>query len=179
MKILNKQDSFNQIKKLGLNRVPEIIASKNDLVKVEEFLNKNPAPVYVIRDVEHAMGKTYFVTTKQDCLEKAKTYASLFSLAVSIKSYPNRVLTGDIYVSGDNVELTYSLQPDGTHRDLDQSIYASLDEDRLWNIPGFSDLIKYITDKNLFDIIVEFAVYKNPVGTNKEKVLITELRTDY
>ena len=41
MKILNKQDSFNQIKKLRLNRVPEIIATKNDLAKVEEFLDKN------------------------------------------------------------------------------------------------------------------------------------------
>lgn len=179
MKILNKQDSFNQIKKLGLNRVPEIIASKDDISKVEDFLNKNPAPVYVIRDAEHAMGKTYFVTSKEECIKKAKTYPSLFSLAVSIKSYPDRILTGDIFVSGDNVELTYSLSPDGTHRDLDKSLYGSLDEDALWAIPGFSDLIKYISDKNLFDIIVEFAVYRNKVGTNKEKVLITELRSEY
>ena len=43
MKIANKQDSFNQIKKLGLNRVPEIIATKNDRQKVEEFFNKYKA----------------------------------------------------------------------------------------------------------------------------------------
>ena len=179
MKILNKQDSFNQIKKLRLNRVPEIIATKNDLAKVEEFLDKNHAPIYVIRDIEHAMGRTFFVSSKEECLAKAKTYPSFFSLAVSIKSYPNRVLIGDVYVSGDSVDMTYSLSPDGNHRNLDESIYASLDENRLWDIPGFSDLIKYVTDKNLFDVIVEFAVYKNPVGVNKEKVIITELRTDY
>lgn len=179
MKIINKQDSFQQIKKLGLNRVPEIIASKNDKQKVEEFLDKNKAAIYVLRDIKYAIGKTFFITSKEECMEKINLYDDLFSLAVSIKSYPGRILIGDIMVNGDNVELTYSLDENTTHRNLDNSIYSSLDKDELWEIPGFNELIKYITEKNLFNVIVEFAVYKNKVGTKKEKVLIVELRTEY
>ncbi len=179
MKIANKQDSFNQIKKLGLNRVPEIIATKNDKQKVEEFFSIYKAPVYVLRDVKHAMGKTYFIHDKDECLKHIDEYKDFFSLAVSIKSYPGRVLTGDIYISGDNVELTYSTDPEATSRTLDQSIFATIDDDRLWDVPGFSDLIKYVTANNLLDVIVEFAVYKSGVGTKKEKVVIVELRTDY
>lgn len=179
MKIANKQDSFNQIKKLGLNRVPEIIATKNDKQKVEEFFSKYKAPVYVLRDVKHAMGKTYFIHDKDECLKHIDEYKDFFSLAVSIKSYPGRVLTGDIYISGDNVELTYSTDPEATSRTLDQSIFATIDDDRLWDVPGFSDLIKYVTANNLLDVIVEFAVYKSGAGTKKEKVVIVELRTDY
>lgn len=179
MKIANKQDSFNQIKKLGLNRVPEIIATKNDRQKVEEFFNKYKAPVYVLRDVKHAMGKTYFIHDKNECFKHIDEYNDFFSLAVSIKSYPGRVLIGDIYISGDNVELTYSIDPEATARTLDQSIFSTIDDDRFWEVPGFSDLIKYITANNLFDVIVEFAVYKSGVGTKKEKVVIVELRTDY
>ena len=179
MKIANKQDSFNQIKKLGLNRAPEIVATKDEVERIEEFLNKNKGSVYVIRDLETAMGKYHFVKSKEECLKKIKEYKGKFSLAVSIKSYTGRVLTGDIFINGDNVELTYSLDPEATHRNLDQSLYAPLYDDKLWRIPGVSDLIKYITDKNLMNVIVEFAVYDNKVGSKKEKVLIVELRTDY
>ncbi len=179
MRIVNKQDSFNQIKKLGLNRVPEIIATKSEKELVEKFLDKNKAPVYVIRDVEHAMGKTYFVKSKEECLKKIGLYKGKFSLAVSLKSYPGRVLTGDIFVSGDNVQLSYSLEPEALHRDLENSVYANLCDDTLWRIPGFNDLIKYITDKNLMNVIVEFAVFDGKVGTKKENVLIVELRTEY
>lgn len=80
MKIANKQDSFNQIKKLGLNRVPEIIATKNDRQKVEEFFNKYKAPVYVLRDVKHAMGKTYFIHDKNECFKHIDEYNDFFHL---------------------------------------------------------------------------------------------------
>lgn len=179
MKILNKKDSFNQIKRLGLNRVPEIIATKQDREKVEQFLDKYKAPVYVLRDVKHAMGKTLFLRSKEECLAHINDYSDLFSLAVSIKSYSGRVLVGDIFVDNDMVELTYSTDPEATHRNLEESIYASIDDDRLWNVPGFGDIMKYITANNLMGVIVEFAVYRSGVGTKKEKVVIVELRTDY
>lgn len=179
MKILNKQDSFNQIKRLGLNRVPEIIATKQDREKVEQFLDKYKASVYVLRDVKHAMGKTLFLHSKEECLAHINDYDDLFSLAVSIKSYFGRVLTGDIFVNNDMVELTYSTDPEATHRNLEDSIYASIDDDRLWNVPGFGDVMKYVTANNLMGVIVEFAVYRSGVGTKKEKVVIVELRTDY
>lgn len=179
MKILNKQDSFNQIKRLGLNRVPEIIATKQDYKKVEQFLDKYKAPVYVLRDVKHAMGKTLFLHSKEECLAHITDYDDLFSLAVSIKSYPERLLIGDIYVNNDMVELTYSTDSEATHRNLEKSIYSHIDDDHLWDIAGFSDIIKYVTANNLMGVIVEFAVYRNKVGTKKENVVIVELRTDY
>lgn len=179
MKIASKQDSFNQIKKMRLNRVPEIITDNSNPNEVIAFMDKHPASTYVLRDVRYAIGKTFFITNKEECLEKIKKYDGLFSLAVSIKSYSGRKLIGDIFVSGDNVQLTYSTDENANHRNLEKSLYSNLYDDALWDIPGFNDLIKYITDKNLLNVIVEFAVYDHPVGTNKEKVLIVELRTDY
>ena len=89
-------------------------------------------------------------------------------------------MIGDILVSGDRVELTASTDSNANHRNADEiSIYSNLYDDKLWRIPGFNDLIKYIADKNLMDIIVEFVVFDHKVGTKKEKVLITELRTEY
>ena len=39
--------------------------------------------------------------------------------------------------------------------------------------------INYIVIHNLYDVIVEYVVYDKPVGFNNDKVLITELRSDY
>lgn len=179
MKILNKTDSLNQIKRLGLNTVPEIVVSPNSLEKIDEFVKKYPASQYVLRDNSTALGK-YFYATKDEIKELAKNYTSPFSLAVSFYSYGGITLIGDILVSGDRVELTASTDSNANHRNADEiSIYSNLYDDKLWRIPGFNDLIKYIADKNLMDIIVEFVVFDHKVGTKKEKVLITELRTEY
>jgi len=32
---------------------------------------------------------------------------------------------------------------------------------------------------NLYDVIVEFVIYRDSVGVNKERVLIVELRSEY
>ena len=39
--------------------------------------------------------------------------------------------------------------------------------------------MRYISDHELYDVIVEFQVYDIKLGINKENVVITELRTGY
>ena len=179
MKILNKTDSLNQIRKLGLNTVPEIVVSPSNLIKIDEFVKKYPASQYVLRDTSQPLGQ-YFYASKDGVKEIAKNFTSNFSLAVSFYSYGKFLLIGDIMISGDRVELTASTNNNSNHRNADEiSIYSNLYDDELWKIKGFSELAKYIADKNLMDIIVEFVVFDKKVGTKKEKVLITELRTEY
>ena len=179
MKILSKMDSLNQIKKLGLNTVPEIIIEPNDASKATTFMVKNPSSSYVLRNLSNPLGQFYYAKS-EEVLDLIKTYSSSLSLAVSFSSYGDFVLIGDIFVSGDRVELTASTNKNANHRNADDiSLYTNMYDDQLWSIPGFNDLIKYVADKNLMDIIVEFVVFDHKVGTKKEKVLITELRTEY
>ena len=179
MKILSKTDSLNQIKKMGLNSVPEIVVNPSDSDKVVSFMMKYPASEYVLRDVENPLGQFYYAT-QDEVLSLIKNYSTPFSIAVSFSSYGDFVLIGDIFVSGDRVELTASTNKNANHRSADDiSLYTNMYDDQLWEIPGFNDLIKYVADKNLLDIIVEFVVFDHKVGTKKEKVLITELRTEY
>ena len=39
--------------------------------------------------------------------------------------------------------------------------------------------MRYIIDHELYDVIVEFAVYDCKLGINNENVVVTELRTSY
>jgi len=58
-------------------------------------------------------------------------------------------------------------------------VNTTMEDDKLWEVPGFNDLIKYVIEHNLKDTIVEFVVFNHNVGVNNEKVLIVELRSDY
>ncbi len=179
MKILNKTDSLTQIKKLGLNTVPETVIAPNNIDKLQEFIKKYPAKQYVLRDVENPLGN-YYYANKDEIESISKKYTTSFSIAVSFYSYGELTLIGDIFVSGDKVELTASTNKNANHRNADDiSVFTNMYDDKLWKIPGFNDLIKYIADKNLMNLIVEFVVFDHKVGTKKEKVLITELRTEY
>ena len=97
------------------------------------------------------------------------------------------IIVGDIKVhkgfSGDTVDLTARTDSEATHRNIyenpEYNLHASLEEDRVWKIPGFSKIMRYISDHELYDVIVEFAVYDCKLGINKDNVVITELRTAY
>ena len=78
MKIANKQDSFNQIKKLGLNRVPEIIATKNDRQKVEEFFNKPQFMFFVTLSTRWE--KPILFMTKTNALSTSTNTTTFFHL---------------------------------------------------------------------------------------------------
>lgn len=50
MIIKNKIESVKKINELGLNKFPEQIFAKDDLEDIKEFIEKNPAYYYAIRD---------------------------------------------------------------------------------------------------------------------------------
>ena len=58
-------------------------------------------------------------------------------------------------------------------------MHTTIEDNKLWDIPGFSKIMRYITEHELYDVIVEFSVYDCKIGVNKENVVISELRTAY
>ena len=50
---------------------------------------------------------------------------------------------------------------------------------RLNLIPGFDSIYEYIVNHNLVDVIVEFALYNQPLGTYNEPIIVFEIRTEF
>ena len=81
------------------------------------------------------------------------------------------------------VDLTARTDENANHRNIytepEYNMHISLDSDQLWDVPGFSKLMGYISNYELYDIVVEFAVFSARVGTNKDNVVIFEIRSEY
>jgi len=188
MIIKTKKESIEKIKDLGLNYFQEEIFGVKDLDKIENFFNKNQANEYCLRDPERTNGKFFFIKNFEECKEKLKSYKNLVTVCVSSNEYDEDiVLLGDIKVtkefSGEIIDLTARTDKDADHRNIyknpEYNLHTDLNNDVIWNVPGFSKLIRYITDHELYDVIVEFVVYDCPVGVNKENIAIFELRSDF
>ena len=184
IKVRSKQHSIELIEQLRLNSMPQAVLSKENEESIVNFFEKNPAKEYVIRDIFTPMGKYKFVETLDECLEYVNGLsANKFSISVSFRPIKNRILLGDIMVSNNFVTLSASKSETANHRNIYDSPEISLNcdlyDDRLWDVPGFEKLIEYINKYNLFDIVVEFAIFKNKAGKKKDNVVIIELRSDY
>lgn len=163
--------------------MPQAVLDKTNLKKVEQFFEDNPANEYVIRDIFTPMGKYAFVKNFEEAQKYLQTIsANKFSISVSFNGL-ERVLLGDIFVKDNFVTLSASTSKDANHRNIytkpEISLSCELFDDRLWNVPGFEKLIDYINEHNLYDLVVEFAIFKNKVGTKHNNVVIIELRSDY
>ena len=188
MIIKTKKESIEKIKELDLNTfIAEMIDSKN-LKQIEEFFKENPSPEYVLRDPEKASGKFFFVKNFEECKTKLKNYKKNVTICVSYNDYKDDIiLLGDICVKkefgNDTVDITARSDKEATHRNIyekpEYNLHTNLEDNKLWDIPGFSQLIKYITDHELYDVIAEFAVFDCPVGNKREKVVIFELRSEF
>jgi len=184
IKIKSKEHSIETINKLRLNCMPQAVLDKTNPEGVKKFFENNPADEYVVRDIFTPMGKYKFVTSLEDCLEYVNSIsANKFSISVSFRNLPGRVLLGDIYVSNNFVTLSASTNKSANHRNIydcpEISLNCDLFNDKLWDVPGFEKLIEYINAHNLFDIVVEFVIFRNKVGSQNENVVIIELRSDY
>ena len=184
MNIKNKEHSINLIKQMGLNSMPQSVLNKNDLESVLKFFKKNPSKEYVVRDIFSPMGKYKFVSNYEECVEYVSTIkADKFCVSVSFRTIPRRILLGDIYIKDNFVTLSASKDASANHRNIYDSpqimLNCELFDDKLWDVPGFEKLIDYINRFNLYDVIVEFAIFNEKVGTKKENVVIIELRSDY
>lgn len=186
MYIRDKADAIKQMENLGLNIFPSLICACGDEETLKNFIEENPAEEYCLRDPNGTVGKYFFVTSVQEAIEKSQEYENDFTIVVSARPYKEDiVLLGDVKIYKDEnmVDLTARTDPDADHRnvysDPQYNVHISLDSDELWDIPGFSKLMGYISNYELYDIVVEFVVYDCKVGTKKENVVIFEIRSEY
>ena len=184
MIINNKIESSEKIKELDLNKFPEQIFKSGEEEKIIGFLKKNPVDFYAIRDKSKASGVFKLKVAADKVLEEIKDY-NLFSINVSSANYvDNQLLVGEIeLLSNGDVYAILSLDPSASVRDAirkpDFNLKTTIYDEKLSRIPHFDYIYKYISDNNLYDIIVEFALFDKEVGEKKENVIVYELRTNY
>ena len=188
MKIKSKKDSLSVMKKMGLNYFEESAFEPTDLLGIEKFMAKNKADEYVLRSIDKTMGSFCYVKNFEEAKNALKDFKGEIMLCVSFRPYSESiVLLGDIEVKNDGmfypVNLTARDDTLANHRNIYENpkynFHTNFDDDRLWKISGFSELAKYISAHNLYDVIVEFVVYDRPLAKRKEKVVICELRSNY
>lgn len=188
IKIKDKKDSILKMREMNLNTMPCDVFSTDDEQGIMKFFQEFPAEEYILRSTDKAQGEFVFVKNFQDAKDHLNIFENHVTIAVSFRPYAEDiVLIGDVCINrktgGDVVDITATTKSDGTHRGVyenpEYNLHASLEEDRVWKIPGFSKLMRYLSEHELYDVIVEFAVYDIKVGKNKDNVLISELRTSY
>lgn len=183
MRIDSKKHSSSIINQLNLNRVPEIVCDTFQKEVIESFCDQNIAKIYILRDLETPSGKYFFCKSKEECISNAKQYAGTFSIAVSCFAYDNIVLLGEVYLTKESVIIVGGNDKDIHHRNVYEKATinksTTLNDKSIWKVEGVEEIITYLITHNLYDVIVEYVVYDKPVGVNKEKVLIVELRSNY
>lgn len=186
--VKDKKDSIRTIRELGLNFFPQDVFMASDVEGFANFVKKYPSEEYVLRDASKAKGKFVYVKNLDEILAALKNYSKDVTIAQSYRPFKeDLVLVGDIKVTrgayGDVVDITARDDEEATQRNIYENpkynMHASLEENRLWNIPGFSKLMSYISEHELYGVILEFLVYDRKVGVNKENVVITEIRSNY
>ena len=184
MIIKNKLESINKINELNLNKFPEQLFRENEETKVQEFLDSYPANFYAIRDKSKAGGTFKLKVNYDKVLDEIKGY-NLFTINVSSANYvDNQLLVGEIeFLSNGEVYAILSVDPTASVRDALSNptfnLKTKIFDKRLNKIPHFDYIYQYISNNNLYDVIVEFALFDKEVGIKKEKVIVYELRTHY
>ena len=186
--IKDKKDSIAKIEQMGLNHFPQEVFDVDDKVAIQEFFEKYPADEYVLRSTNKAKGQYFYVKSFEQALQHIDQFEEEVTVSVSMNYYKDCiVLLGDIVVKRDGtseyVDITARDDEEANHRNIytepKYNMHASLEEDKLWRIPGFSKLMRYISEHELYNVILEFVVYDCKVGVNKENVVIIEARTGY
>lgn len=181
MFIKNKQESDYFIKKLRLNHIEEKIFTQNQLDKLQDYLKQTSYQYYNIRDKSTPMGTFLYKLTKKQVIEYAKQI-KIFSVYESLYQADEKlVLQGEILLTKDfNLIASLSTQKGISNRlamrNPQYTINVDLKESKLPNIRGLTFVVDYICLHELFDVVVEFSLYDTPVGVNREKIVIWELR---
>ncbi|MBE7075957.1 MAG: hypothetical protein E7375_02700 [Clostridiales bacterium] len=156
-----------------------------DNKKILDFIKKYDAKFYAVRDMAKSNSKLFNLKVeKKNVVEYVKEQRN-FLINVSSYNYTeNQLCTGEIQINKDmKVSLTISNNKEFSARDAvrcpDFNFVCDIYDRRLKNIDGLQQVMDYIFQYNLFDVIVEFSSFDIPVGLNCENVIIYELRTDY
>lgn len=185
--IKDKKDSVKKMQELGLNYFPMDIFDAKDLNAIKGFFDKYPSSEYILRNPNKPKAKFYFVKSFDEAVKKLK-YFDEVNINVSFNPFKeDLLLVGDIKVHKgsftDSVDLTARSDSQATQRNIYENpqynFHTTLDDDKLWDIPGFSKIANYIAEHELYDVIVEFCVYSVKLGAKKDYVVINELRTGF
>lgn len=188
IKIRDKKDAVAKMKELRLNYFPLDVFATDDIEGIKKFFDKYPAKEYVLRNTDKPDGEYFFVSSFEEALPLLSKFGKRVTVDVSYNEYKEDiVLVGDVKVTRDGfreaIDLIARDDEEGTNRNVydnpKYNIHTSLDDDKVWRIPGFSKLMAYISEHELYNMIIEFIVYDCKVGINKENVVIVEIRTDY
>lgn len=186
--IRDKKDSIIKMKELRLNYFPLNYFEVSNKAGIKKFMDENPSDEYVLRSANKAKGNFFFVKNFEEAVAKLGEFENEVTISVSYNPYKEDiVLVGDIIVhkdfSGETIDLTARTDTEATHRNIYENpqynLHTSIEDDKLWNIPGISKVMRYISDHELYNVIIEFSVYDCKLGVNKENVVISELRTGY
>lgn len=186
--VRDKKDSVSKMKELGLNYFPLQVFDVSDIDGIENFINSNPASEYCMRSANKAKGNFCFVSNVEEAKQNLHMFEDEVTVCVSYNEYKeNIVLVGDMIIhknyESESVDLTARTDVEATHRNIyenpEYNLHTSIEDDKLWNIPGISKIMRYISDHDLYNVIVEFGVYDCKLGINKENVVISEIRTAY
>ncbi len=185
MKVHNKLESINLVRKLQLNSFPEKLFKKEDIEDIKLFLAEYPAEFYAIRSKEIVgCKKNNFKVPKNQVFNEIRNF-NLFTINVSSYNYvSNFVLIGDIRIGSENeVWFIGSTNRNFTgkmaEKNPDFNYSTDIFDKRLNKIPSFDLIYNYIITHQLIDVIVEFAIYDKPVGIYNEKIIIFEIRTEF
>lgn len=184
-KTFNKLESSELISKLNLNVLPQKMFKVEGGSSVEEFLSTHPAQFYSIRDnVKSNNPNRTHKASKDEIMNIYKKF-DVCTVGVSQYNYiEDQVFTGNIVVdSKGNVTLEGTDQKCDSAREAVNNAKFRINTDifdkKLKYINGAHEIIDYVLEHNLQDMVVEFSVFNKNIGTNNEKVLIWELRSNY
>jgi len=182
MTLDNKMTSYHKRVSLGLNRFPEVLICNGEFYKVDAFLDKYDAKYYAVRSIDIVGYKSKIKILKESVALEVVNHNN-FSLSVSSHNYDDALLLiGDVKIDyDDNVWLLASTDeyPKISKNNPDYNLSTTVFDKKLNNVRGFDSLFSYIVEHGLVNVIVEFAVYDEPVGICNEKVIVFEIRTDY
>lgn len=186
MRIKTKLESIEAIKKLGLNQFPKVSFASFNESEIRAFFSAYPSEFYVVRDNNTAHSSLFRILPPNELLEHCKANKMVnFSIAVAAYNHnSSQILTGDVCIHKNMViDYIISNNPKYTTRDVlrdpDYNGSTNVFDKKLKKIRGFKEIVDYIFEHELMEVIVEFAVFSNPIGIKNEKVVIWELRTDY
>ena len=184
MIINNKIESLEKIIELNLNKFSEKLFKKGDVNEILDFIKIYPAEFYAIRDKSKSCGNFKLKVPRDKVIEEIKDY-DLFTINVSSANYEeNQLLVGEVeFFRNGDVYCCVSTNQKYSVRDAcktpDFNLKTTIFDKTLNDIPYFDDVYEYISRNELYDIIVEFALFDKNVGIYSENIIIYEIRTHY
>ena len=187
MIIKNKIESVKFIKELKLNQFPEKLVTDKEKKNQEvlDFIQKHPVEFYTLRDKSKSGGPAFHIVNREDVLNKIKVYKGPFSILESSYNYKdNQLMVGEVLIKDESVNLIASFNGELSIREMyahpDICLNTTIFDDRsLKKARYFDEIYKFINEKNLQGVIVEFGYFNKKVGKNKENFIIYEIRTSY